>query len=99
MMRGPTSSVTISSASPLLILRLCFQPLYSTSSTVTPFLGSAARAGRHRKSTQARAAPTGSALRNERERFTGCVLGVWGIVGPLHQEPASSAVSLSELLA
>src|SRR6266446_5134182 len=38
MTRGPTSSVRISSASPLLSRRLFFQPLYSTFSTVTcPF--------------------------------------------------------------
>src|SRR4051812_44385294 len=39
MTRGPTSSVMISSASPLLSLRLFFQPRYSTFSMVTPAAG------------------------------------------------------------
>src|SRR5206468_4198903 len=51
MTRGPTSSVTTSSASPLLTLRLFFQPLYSTLSTLTaafPFSDPAAAADRPR---------------------------------------------------
>src|SRR4051812_15963795 len=38
MTLGPTSRVTINSTWPLLILRLFFQPLYSTLSTVTAAL-------------------------------------------------------------
>src|SRR5438105_14250039 len=55
MIRGPTSSVTINSTSPLLRRRLCFQPLYSTFSTVI-FPWSAAADGRG--SQAARPRPT-----------------------------------------
>src|SRR5438067_2374922 len=58
MTRGPTSRVTISSTSPLLILRLFFQPRYSTFSTVTdtaarPFSAVAAGGARRPRATAA----------------------------------------------
>ena len=78
MMRGPTSSVTISSASPLLMLQVVLPAL------VLDFFDRRRLSWRRRRprrggNTATPASSRGRAIRGgEKNAFTECVLGVWG---------------------